>query len=347
MARGISFPPLLAHPLFRFFWPLLALAVPLTLIAVLGSQGSVVVQRVITEAFIRMVMVIGLYIFIGNSGVLSFGHGAFMMLGAYASTWTVTPPNVKNIMMSNLPPFLKQAELSPAAGAGVAMLWAALVAFIVGIPLMQLTGIGAAIGTFSVLMIVYVVFSNWTSLTGGTSSMIGLPIYVDLWTAFGCALGAMTIAYLFQNTRLCLALRAAREDEAAARSVGVHVHRVRLAAFVLSAAVVALGGVLQVHFLGTANVAQFYLGVTFLTLAMLVVGGSRSLAGAVTGTVVIACVTELLRRVEFGVNIFGVTLKSPPGLLEVGLSIVLLLILVLRPRGITGGMEVPLPRASR
>ncbi len=328
----------------RFLWPLLALLVPLALVALLGSQAPVVLQRVITEAFIRLVMVVGLYIFIGNSGVLSFGHGAFMMLGAYASAWTVTPLKVKKIMMANLPDLLKTAELPPAAGAGLAMLWAALIAFVVGIPLMQLTGIAASIGTFSVLMIVYVIFSNWDSLTGGTSSLIGLPIYANIWVAFGCAAGTMTIAYLFQSTRLCLALRAAREDEAAARSVGIHVHRVRLAAFVLSAAVVALGGVLQVHFLGTANVAQFYLGVTFLTLAMLVVGGSRSLAGAVAGTALIAVVSELLRRVESGFSLFGLAIKAPPGLLEVGLALVLLLVLVFRPKGITGGREIPLPR---
>lgn len=337
----------MARAVFRFLWPLLALAVPLAVIAFLGSQAPVVLQRVITEAFIKLVMVVGLYIFIGNSGVLSFGHGAFMMLGAYASAWTVTPLKVKKVMMANLPPFLQQVELSPALGAGVAMAWAALAAFIVGIPLMRLTGIAASIGTFSVLMIVYVIYSNWDSLTGGSSSLIGLPIYVNVWVAFGCAFGAMAVAWLFQSTRLGLALRAAREDEAAARSVGIHVQRVRLAAFVLSAAVVALGGVLQVHFLGTANVAQFYLGVTFLTLAMLVVGGTGSLAGAVAGTVAISLVSELLRRVENGFEVAGLAVKAPPGLLEVGLSVVLLLILVFRPRGIAGGAEVPLPRRWR
>lgn len=337
----------MARTLLRALWPLLALAVPLALIAFLGSQAPVVLQRVITEAFIKLVMVVGLYIFIGNSGVLSFGHGAFMMLGAYASAWTVTPLKIKKIMMSNLPPFLQQAELSPAAGAGLAMLWAGIVAFVVGIPLMQLTGIAASIGTFSFLMIVYVIYSNWDSLTGGASSLVGMPVYVDIWVAFGCAFGAMAVAWAFQSTRLGLALRAAREDEAAARSVGIHIHRVRLAAFVLSAAVVALGGVLQVHFLGTANVAQFYLGVTFLTLAMLVVGGTGSLAGAVVGTAAIALVSELLRRVENGFEIAGMAVKAPPGLLEVGLAIVLLLILVFRPRGITGGAELPLPRRWR
>ena len=331
----------------RFLWPLLALAVPLALVALLGSQAPTVLQRVITEAFIKLVMVVGLYVFIGNSGVLSFGHGAFMMLGAYASAWTVTPLKIKKVLMANLPVFLKESELPAALGAGLAMAWAALIAFVVGIPLMRLSGIAASIGTFSVLMIVTVIYSNWDSLTGGTSSLVGLPIYVNIWLAFACALGAMITAYLFQCTRLGLALRAAREDEVAARSVGIHVHRVRLAAFTLSAALVALGGVLQVHFLGTANVAQFYLGVTFLTLAMLVVGGTGSLAGAVAGTAAIAIVSELLRRVETGFELFGLAVKAPPGLLEVGLAIVLLAILLFRPRGLTGGREVPLPRAWR
>lgn len=333
--------------LVRHLWPFLSLAVLLVVIVALGSLGSAILQRVMTEALIRLVMVVGLYIFVGSSGILSFGHAAFMMLAAYGSGWLVTPVKIKRVLMSDMPSFLGQAEIAPPLGVICGMAWAALIALIVGFPLMRLSGIAAAIGTFSVLAIVYVVYSNWEAMTGGTSSMIGLPVYVDLWTALGCAIGAMVVAYLFQTSKLGLALRASREDEVAAKAIGVNVHVARLIAFVISAAIVGLGGILQGHFLGTLNVFQFYLGITFLTIAMLVIGGAGSLAGAVLGTLVVSVAAELLRQIENGFEIAGLLIQAPPGLREVGLAFVMLVILIFRPHGLTAGRELPVPKLVR
>jgi branched-chain amino acid transport system permease protein len=219
-----------------------------------------------------------------------------------------------------------------------------LIALIVGVPLVRLSGLAASIGTFSVLAIVFVVYSNWNAMTNGTSSLIGLPIYVDLWVAFGCAVGAMIAAFLFQNSRLGLALRASREDEVAAKAIGVNVPFSRLGAFVLSAALVALGGLLQAHFLGSLNVLQFYIGITFITIAMLVVGGTGSLAGAVVGTATISLVFELLRQLEVGFTVGSTQIQLPPGLRELGVAVIMIVILIFRPAGLMAGREVAVPR---
>ena len=133
----------------------------------------------------------------------------------------------------------------------------------------------------------------------------------------------------------------------AARAIGVNVWRARIASFVVSAMLVALGGVLQGHFLGTVNVTQFYIGITFITIAMLVIGGTGSLAGAVIGTVAVSVIAELLRHLEKGVEIGAVTLAAPAGLRELGLAGAMMLILIFRPAGLTGGRELPFPRLSR
>jgi branched-chain amino acid transport system permease protein len=329
--------------LIRQVWTLLALGLLLLMVAVAGALAPTVIQRVITEAFIRLVMVVGLYVFVGNSGVLSFGHASFMLIGAYGSAWLSLPVRTKRIFLKELPPFLGNVELPPWLAALCAMGFSALVAGIVGVPLVRLSGLGAAIGTFSVLAIVFVVYSNWDDMTNGTSSLIGLAGYVDIWVAYGGAVGAMTAAFLFQNSRLGLALRASREDEVAAKAIGVNVPLARLAAFALSAALVALGGVLQAHFLTTLNVQQFYIGMTFLTIAMLVVGGMGSLAGAVAGTAVLSLVFELLRQLEVGFVIGETAVQLPPGLRELGVAIIMILILIFRPAGLMAGREVPLP----
>ncbi len=333
----------MARHAIRLAWPFLSLALLLLIVAALGSLAPTVIQRVITEAFIRLVMVIGLYLFVGNSGVLSFGHAAFMMTGAYGAAWLDIPVKSKKIFLKGLPNFLGQAEFPPWLAALCAMGFSGLIALIVGVPLVRLSGLAASIGTFSVLVIVFVVYSNWNEVTNGTSSLIGLPIYVDLWVAYGCAVGAMLAAFLFQNSRLGLALRASREDEVAAKAIGVNVPFSRLVAFVLSAALVALGGILQAHFLGALNVLQFYIGITFITIAMLVVGGTGSLAGAVIGTGAISLVFELLRQLEVGFTVGATEIQLPPGLRELGVAVIMIVILIFRPAGLMAGREIPLP----
>lgn len=336
-----------AHVLVRALWPLGSLVLLLLIVAVAGAFAPTVIQRVITEAFIKLVMVVGLYLFVGNSGVLSFGQAAFMMTGAYGAAWLDIPVKSKKIFLKGLPGFLGNAEFPPWLAAICAMGFSGFLALIVGIPLVRLSGLAAAIGTFSVLAIVYVVYSNWNDMTNGTSSLIGLPIYVDLWVAYLCAIGAMAAAFWFQNSRLGLALRASREDEVAAKAIGVNVPFARLVAFVLSAALVALGGVLQAHFLGSLNVLQFYIGITFITIAMLVVGGTGSLAGAVMGTAVISLVFELLRQLEVGFTIGETQIQLPPGLRELGVAVIMIVILIFRPAGLMAGRELPVPRVLR
>jgi branched-chain amino acid transport system permease protein len=111
---------------------------------------------------------------------------------------------------------------------------------------------------------------------------------------------------------------------------------------VIRAFLFAIGGILFGHFLGTLAVSIFWLNMTFLTLAMLVIGGLRSLTGAVTGTLVVAAIRGFLRALEQGIHLGSTSLQVPQGMQEITLAIVLLLILVYRPQGIIGDRELGL-----
>ncbi len=123
----------------------------------------------------------------------------------------------------------------------------------------------------------------------------------------------------------------------------MNVVRHRLAAFVIGAFLSGVSGVLLAHFLGTVRVETFYLDLTFLIIAMLVIGGMGSLTGAVAGAVVIAALTELLRQAEVGITFGATTLAAPGGLGDVVLALLMLLIILFRPKGIAGGKEIPWP----
>ena len=176
-------------------------------------------QRRVTQALINLVAVVGLYVFVGNSGVLSFGNVAFMAVGAYVSALLTMKAAAKSVFLPDLPAVIAHAEwpVFPGALAGGAA--AALFALLVGLPLMRLSGISASIATFAVLVITYVVLGNWTSVTGGQNSLMGLPLYVGLWTALAWASAAIVIAFIYQETRSALLLRASREDEGGGRGI--------------------------------------------------------------------------------------------------------------------------------
>jgi branched-chain amino acid transport system permease protein len=146
------------------------------------------------------------------------------------------------------------------------------------------------------------------------------------------------VAFAFRQSRFGLRLRASRENERAARSVGVRVPVERSIAWVLSGFVAGVAGALYGHFFVTFSPYDFYFDITFLTIAMLIVGGMTSVSGAVVGVFFITFVRELFRRWEVD-GMAGVT--PPSGTANLVLAFVLLVTLILRPKGITGGKEIP------
>jgi branched-chain amino acid transport system permease protein len=327
----------------RRLWPVVVLVALVGAIVLAASFAPPVMQRRATQGLVNLIAVVGLYMFVGNSGVLSFGNVAFMAVGAYVSALLTMNAAAKSVFLPDLPEWLASAEWPGLAGALAGGGAAAFMALLVGLPLMRLSGISASIATFAVLVITNAVLGNWTTVTGGQNSLMGLPLYVGLWAAFAWAVAAIVIAFVYQESRSGLLLRASREDEAAAAASGVFIVRERLIAFVISGFLSGIAGVLLVHFLGTARVETFYLDLTFLIVAMLVIGGMRSLTGAVIGAIVIAALTEMLRQAEIGIPLGGITLAAPAGFGDAILALLMLLIIIFRPKGIAGGKEITWP----
>ena len=123
----------------------------------------------------------------------------------------------------------------------------------------------------------------------------------------------------------------------------MNVHRERLWAFVVSGALAGLAGAMLVHLLGSITTEQVYLELTFLTLAMLVIGGLTSLWGAVVGALVVSALDAFLIEAEQGVDV-GISLDLPQGTRLIFLGAIMALMLILRPSGLTGGREFRLVR---
>ncbi|MCW3784608.1 branched-chain amino acid ABC transporter permease [Defluviimonas salinarum] len=330
--------------------PLILALILLAFVAGVALTGDRALARMAAETLVRVTLVVGLWIFVGNSGVISFGHAGYMAIGAYCSAWLTLKPQAKALFLPDLPVWLANAEWHVFPAAIASGFLAAFVALISGAAILRLSGIAASIATFAFLAIVYTVYSNWEGVTGATSSVVGLTRYVGPWVALAWAVAAIVAANLYANSASGLALRATREDEVAARASGIDQYRHRLLSLVISGFFTGVAGALFGHSLGVLNPDSFYLGITFIALAMLVVGGIGSLSGAVTGVLVLSLLIEALVRLEQGITIGEAALALPSGAQEILIGIVMILVLILRPAGLTGGAEFRLrartPRLS-
>ncbi len=324
---------------------LAALAAPVVLVlavAAVGSQLNPVRQLEFGDALVSVAIVVALYVFVGNSGVLSFGHISFVAVGAYLSGILTFGAEQKNLILPTMFGVLRHTTTSTAVSLVIAAAAGAVFALVAGIPLMRLSGLPAGIATFAVLGITTNIISYWDKIGPGVTALALVPTS-GIWTLMTGALIAIVVAFLYQRSPAGRKLRATREDPQAAQASGIQVHRQRLYAFVISGALAGFAGGLLVHELGSITTSQVSVELTFTTLAMLVVGGVSSLSGAVLGALLISGLNSFLADAEQGVNI-GFQLTLPTGTRLVTIGAVMALVLILRPSGITGGREVRLPR---
>ncbi len=321
--------------------PLGQLAAPALLVllaAVLSTAVSRSSETYFVDALVKVAIVVALYVFIGNSGVLSFGHVSFVALGAWVAGVLSVPLGEKPAIMPNLAHFLADTTVGNVPSLLLAAAAGGVFALVVGLALMRLSGLAAGIATFAVLEITHNVLRYYEKIGPGLNTFSSVPETTDVWQATIGALIAIAIAFAYQRSRFGRMLRATREDAAAASAAGISVYRQRLAAFVLSGVLAGFAGGLYVHLL-PLNTETLYLDLTFITLAMLVVGGASSLWGAVVGALAVSALDSFLAQAENSVQIFGGTLDLPAGTRLVVVGALMAIVLILRPSGITGGRE--------
>ena len=320
----------------------LAPALLVAVTAVVGVFVSRSTEIYFINALVAVCVVVALYLFVGNSGVLSFGHVSFVAVGAWTAGVLSVPVEEKPATMPNLFGFLSDTTTGNLASLALAALAGGVFALVAGLPLMRLSGLAAGIATFAVLGITNNILRYYEKIGPGLNVFSSVPETTDLLQAGAAAILAIVVAFLYQTSRWGRRLRAARDDAAAARAVGISVYHQRLIAFALSGALAGLAGGLYVHFL-PINADFVYLELTFITLAMLVIGGMTSLWGAVVGALAVSGLDSLLAEAEGGLG--RVDLPSGSRLVVVGF--LMALVLIVRPTGITGGREVTLSRLFR
>jgi branched-chain amino acid transport system permease protein len=312
-------------------------------------------EQLITAMLIDAIMVVGLQVYIGNTGVLSFGHIGFGAIAGYTFAVLAIDPERKSTVIRNAPWNLNEVQLSPFASVVIAILVTLVVAFVVGLGLARSGAASGAVAatviTLALLFVTHELAVNWNELTGGDRAGLSFSIGAALtsrWPIYLALVGSLLVARLFASSRPGRLAQAAREDNLAARAIGVDPRVQQMVALLISVVIVAIAASLRVHSIGNITPKFFFFDYTLLTLVMLIVGGRNSVTGAVAGVVVITTAREFARRLASdGYELFGLSLDSSgtdwifrEGLPHIVLGSAMLGFMILRPKGLLDDREI-------
>lgn len=291
---------------------------------------------------IYAIMVMGLNLQWGFTGLFNAGMVAFYAIGAYGTAILTGPQRAALIGGFELP--FVVGLLGGMVAAGVAGL-------VVGLATLRLREEYLAIATFGIAITVQLVALNFDTLTGGANGLVGLPRpYFSLFAVSNAYNLAYLVAVMLIAALIYLALeravrspwgrvlRAIREDVTAARSLGKNPTLIRLQAFVLGSSIMGLAGGLYVGFIGFVSPIDFLPILTFQIWAMLIVGGSGNNRGAILGVLVVWGI--------WTASGYFIGQVVPPGYQSqagaaqaILIGLVIVLTLLLRPRGLIGEEE--------
>jgi branched-chain amino acid transport system permease protein len=317
----------------RHDWLAGAALVAVGAVAVAGVQAllSYYLVTVVSIVLIYVMLTVSLQVTNGLTGLFSLGHPAFMTIGAYVAAILTYPAQRKGFMMPDLPAWLatQQWDLLPAmlVGAGAATLSALIVGFCV----LRLKGHYLAVATLGLIIIVRVVINNLDGYTRGGLGLSGVARLTDLWWVYGWTVLAVYVAWRLKHASLGRAMLAIRENEMAARCMGIDVFRTRLLAFVLGAFFAGIAGGLMVHLVSVITPGSYGIPLAFNLVVMVVIGGTGSITGGILAAVAISLLGEALKPFEETVELYGLS--------QVLIALGLIVMLRLRPQGLFGSAE--------
>jgi branched-chain amino acid transport system permease protein len=302
--------------------------------------ASAYIQRIVVGLGISIILVVSLNLSNGFTGVFSLGHVGFMAIGAYTAAILTLPLSLKRVNLPDLPDWLAHAQLSFLPATLIGAILAVVIAMLVGLSLMRLSGPYVAVATLGFLVIVQVVLVNWASMTRGSRTFSGVPSFTTLWWVWGWVI--LTVYAIWRLVRSSYGRRmmAVRDNEIAAQSLGINVVRSRLIAFCVSAFFTAVAGSLWAHFIMSFSPKAFYFVETFNIIMMLVLGGSGSVSGSIVGAVFITVLSEVLRNAERGISIASFHIPPMYGASQILIAIVFIVVIIFRPKGLLGDREI-------
>ncbi len=284
----------------------------------LAPEVNPYLMRILILSGINIVLAVSLNLINGHTGQFSLGHAGFMAVGGYsAAAFSVYAGPALGDSLATA-----SFVLALLVGAGVA----AVSGFLIGIPTLRLRGDYLAIATLGFGEIIRVLILNLDSL-GGARGFTNIPSHTNLFWVYLAVAGCVAFHANLIASRHGRALLAIRDDETAAEAMGVPTTRYKVGSFVIGAAFAGLAGGLFGHYLMYLHTNSFTFMKSFEIVIMVVLGGMGSISGSIGAAITLTILPEALRGVrEYRMVIY---------------SLLLIVLMILRPQGIFGTRELP------
>ena len=305
------------------------------------QYGSDYHVRILNNMAIFVTLAVSYNLINGICGILHLGPNAFIAIGAYTAAFLTMSPLEKQMnyiiqpliwpLNSRHAPFV----ISVLAGGVMATIFAFLISF----PVFRVRGDYLAIVTLGFGEVIRVLCNALQGVTNGPLGLKGLSPFTNLWWSWGVAVVTIVLITRLINSSYGLAMKAIRDDEIAARAMGIDPFRHLLLAFLVSAFFSGVSGGLLAHLITTISPTLFTFFLTFNLLIMIVVGGLGSTTGAIIGAMLFAWGGEALRIVEAPMNFGFFTIPGIPGMRMVIFSLILMVVIIFVRRGIMGRNE--------
>jgi branched-chain amino acid transport system permease protein len=276
---------------------------------------------------IYSIVTMALDISVGYTGLLSVAQAAFYGIGAYSTA--LLSSKLGFPMLINVP---------------IGIVTAAVIATLIALPALKVHEDYFVLTTFAFQVIIFNILNNWTSLTGGPAGIPGIPqplllgISFSSKTSFFCLVGVVAAISYFLLWRLVNSpfgriLKAIREDEIFAISLGKDVAMFKISVFIISASLASVGGSFFAYYVSFIDPTSFTVMESIFILSIVIIGGAGSLKGSIIGSLLLIFIPELLRFI-------GMPSSMAANIRQIFYGILLVLFMMFRPQGILGKFDL-------
>lgn len=313
-----------------------------------GSLDGYKIQ-ILNLIAVNIILALSLNLIYGFTGMFSLGHAGFMAIGAYVCSILIMTPDQKTMLfiLQEAYPWVQDSHAPFLVAVVAGGLIAALFGMVIGAPLLRLGDDYLGIATLGFAEIVRIVANNIPRVTNGALGFKGIPDYANLWWNYGWCVFTLFFVIRILGSNTGNVFKAIRDDETAAKAMGINVFRMKLLSFTFGAFFAGVGGALLASLLTTIDPKMFLFTLTFNVLMIVVTGGLGSVTGSILAGVGITFMLEWLRIVENPITIGDWTLAGIPGMRMVVFSLVLILVILFRREGIMGMREITWDSVAR
>lgn len=330
----------------NYILSLIALAVIMALLGFLQINKTEYSYEIsiLQRSAVFAVIAVSMNLLTGFTGLFSLGQAGFMAIGAYVVAILTIPVEVRpNVYyVDGIADSIANLQVPFWLALIIGGLCAALIAALIGIPVLRLKSDYLAIATlgFSEIIRALIAAPQFNKITNGSFGLKSIPGFPNLFVAFGLCALCILLMLLLINSSYGRTFKAIREDEIAAQAMGINLFRYKQLSFIISSFFTGVGGGLLAMFMRSIDSKTFSIALTYDILLIVVLGGIGSVTGSVIGAFLVTAGREWLRFFDNPLTIGGIQIPLfRSGFRMVIFSILLMAVVLFYRRGLMGSNE--------